>query len=34
MPDYETAFVFLEEGFTIPEVPTWAIRLVLQEEDI
>lgn len=33
-PDYETAFVFVEEGFSIPEVPSWAIRLVLQEEDI
>ena len=34
MPDYQTAFVFVEEGFSIPEVPVWAIRLVLQEEDI
>ena len=34
MPDYQTAFVFIEEGFSIPEVPVWAIRLVLQEEDI
>lgn len=34
MPDYETAFVFIEEGFSIPEVPAWAIRLVLQEDDI
>ena len=33
MPDYETAFVFLEEGTAIPETPPWAIRLVLQEED-
>lgn len=34
MPDYQTAFVFIEEGYSIPEVPVWAIRLVLQEEDI
>lgn len=34
MPDYQTAFVFIEEGFSIPEVPSWAIRLVLQEDDI
>lgn len=34
MPDYQTAFVFIEEGFSIPEVPVWAIRLVLQEEDV
>lgn len=33
MPDYETAFVFIEEGFSIPEVPAWAIRLVLQDDD-
>lgn len=33
-PDYETAFIFIEEGFSIPEVPPWAIRLVLQEEDV
>lgn len=34
MPDYQTAFVFIEEGFSIPEVPSWAIRLVLQEDDV
>ena len=33
-PDYETAFLFIEEGFTIPEVPPWAIRLVLREEEV
>ncbi|MCD8152772.1 MAG: VWA-like domain-containing protein [Clostridiales bacterium] len=33
-PDYETAFVFLEEGFEIPDVPPWAIRLVLREEEL
>ena len=33
MPDYETAFVFVEEGFSIPEVPSWAIRLVLREDE-
>ena len=34
MPDYQTAFVFIEEGFSIPKVPSWAIRLVLQEDEI
>ncbi len=34
MPDYETAFVFVEEGFSIPEVPSWAIKLVLREDEI
>ena len=33
-PDYETAFLFIEEGFAIPEVPPWAIRLVLREEEV
>ena len=33
-PEYETAFVFLEEGYEQPEVPAWAIRLVLQKEEI
>mgnify|MGYP000547399591 CR=1 FL=1 len=34
MPDYQTAFVFIQEGYSIPEVPVWAIRLILEEEDI
>lgn len=34
MPDYETAFVFIEEGFSIPDVPPWAIKLVLQEDEV
>ncbi len=33
-PEYETAFVFLEEGYEQPEVPAWAIRLVLREDEI
>ncbi len=33
-PAYETAFVFLEEGFAIPQVPPWAIKLVLHEDEI
>lgn len=31
---YETAFVFLEEGYNNPDVPLWAIKLVLREEEI
>lgn len=34
MPDYKTAFVFVDEGYDVPEIPSWAIRLVLQKEDI
>ena len=33
-PEYPTAFVFVDERYEIPEVPTWAIRLVLEPEEI
>ena len=33
-PAYPTAFVFFDHGHEIPEVPTWAIRLVLKENEI
>ena len=33
-PGYETAFVFLEDGYEDPDVPPWAIKLVLQNEDV
>ena len=33
-PQYTTAFLFVQDGYKIPEVPVWAIRLVLQHEDI
>ncbi len=33
-PDYETAFVFLDEEYNSPDVPPWAMKLVLQKEDI
>lgn len=31
VPDYDTAFVFLNNDQLIPEVPDWAIRVVLDE---
>lgn len=34
MPPYDTAFVFVDENYEIPEVPPWAIKLVLRKEDI
>ena len=34
MPDYDVAFVFLHDDENAPKVPTWAIRLVLEEEDL
>jgi predicted metal-dependent peptidase len=34
MPDYDVAFVFLHDDEQAPNVPPWAIRLILEEEDI
>ncbi len=34
MPDYEAAFVFLRDDENAPKVPPWAIKLVLDEEDL
>ncbi|MCM1182679.1 MAG: VWA-like domain-containing protein [Roseburia sp.] len=34
MPPYDTAFVFLDDGHEPPEIPPWAIKLVLTAEDI
>lgn len=33
-PDYETAFVFIDDEYNNPEVPSWAIKLVLQKDEI
>ena len=33
-PDYETAFVFVRDNYEIPEVPSWAIKLVLEPEEL
>ncbi len=33
-PAYDTAFVFVSDTYAVPEVPVWAIRLVLQSEEI
>jgi predicted metal-dependent peptidase len=33
-PNYETAFVFIDTGLEMPDVPVWAIKLVLAEEEI
>lgn len=34
MPDYEVAFVFLNQDENRPKVPPWAIQLILEEEEI
>ena len=33
-PDYQTAFVFVRDEFNNPNVPPWAIKLVLEKEEI
>ena len=34
MLPYETAFVFMKEDYQDIDVPPWAIRLILDEEDL
>lgn len=34
MPPYKTAFVFLEEDYRDADMPAWAIRLVLREDEL
>ena len=33
-PDYPTAFVFVNDDLANPQVPVWAIKLILQSQDI
>ena len=33
-PAYRTAFVFVESGYNIPDVPVWAMKLVLRPEEL
>ncbi len=33
-PDYDTAFVFVEDAYNNPDVPPWAIKLILQKDEI
>lgn len=33
-PAYDTAFVFIDDGLEKPPIPPWAIKLVLDEEDL
>ena len=33
-PDYETAFVFVDDGWNNYDVPAWAIKLILLKEEI
>jgi len=33
-PDYDTAFIFVDDEYNNPDVPPWAIKLVLQRDEI
>lgn len=33
-PEYETAFIYIEDAYNSPDVPPWAIRLVLKRDEI
>lgn len=33
-PDYDVAFIFMREDYQDVDVPPWAIRLILEEEDL
>jgi predicted metal-dependent peptidase len=33
-PDYDVAFVFVNDRYEIPEVPPWVIKLILEPNDI
>jgi predicted metal-dependent peptidase len=33
-PPYRTAFVFVESGYNVPEVPVWAMKVVLRPDEL
>lgn len=33
-PGYETVFVFLDDGYSNPDVPPWALKLLLDEREL
>ena len=33
-PSYETAFIFVNDNYENPPVPSWAIKLVLQKDEL
>lgn len=34
MPDYKTAFVFIDDDYNNLDVPPWAIKLILRKDEI
>ena len=33
-PAYDAALIFLDQGYELPEVPVWAIKMILKEDEI
>ena len=33
-PDYDTAFIFIDDEYNNPDVPPWAIKRILQKDEI
>ena len=33
-PDYDTAFIFIDDDYNNPDVPPWVIKLILQKDEI
>ena len=33
MPSYKTAFVFMQDNYRDVDVPVWAMKLILDEDD-
>lgn len=33
-PEYESAFVFVDNGREIPDVPPWAVKILMTRTDI
>ena len=34
MPPYDTAFVFMQENYMDVDVPPWAMKVILDEDDL
>ncbi len=34
VPAYDSVFVFLDQGYDLPEVPVWVIKMILREDQI
>ena len=33
-PSYDSVFVFLDDGYTDPQIPPWALKVILNERDL